>query len=119
MRLILIPLLFFLTDSCTTEKPKCEWESLFNGENLEGWEALPGGEWKVVDGSIAGFSPRAERKHGILLSKKQYSDFEVKLKYKAVKGNSGFYFRVKKINRRIGQNDSTATKCLYATKHSS
>ena len=39
--------------SCATAE-KSDWKPLFDGETLEGWEALPGGEWSVVDGAIAG-----------------------------------------------------------------
>lgn len=78
-----------------------QWESLFDGKTLKGWEALPGGEWKVEDGVIVGFQEKKEPLHGMLISKKTYSDFEIKLKYKAVKGNSGFYFRAKRVNHKV------------------
>lgn len=74
------------------------WQSLFNHKNLEGWDALPGGKWEVQQGIIIGTSPADEPLHGILLSDKVYDDFELKVIYKAIKGNSGVYFRVEKVN---------------------
>ncbi|MEZ6076935.1 MAG: DUF1080 domain-containing protein [Pirellulaceae bacterium] len=37
----------------------------------------------------------------MLLSQKQYGDFIVRLKYKSLKGNSGFYFRVQKVDSAV------------------
>ena len=73
--------------------------ALFNGKDLSGWTALPGGHWEVKDGVIVGTSAKSEKRHGMLLSDKQYSNFEVKLEYKALSGNSGFYFRTKRVKR--------------------
>lgn len=75
-----------------------DWQPLFNHENLEGWHALPGGKWEAQQGMIVGTSPADEPLHGILLSDKMYSDFKLKVVYKAMKGNSGVYFRVEKVD---------------------
>lgn len=85
-----------------TTSQTSNWELLFNHVNLEGWHALPGGEWTVEDGVIIGKSPIDEPLHGILLSDSIYTDFQLKVVYKAVKGNSGVYFRVEK----VGDSDS-------------
>ena len=77
------------------------WTSLFDGKTLNGWKAMPGGEWKVEDGSIVGKSPESEKRHGMLVSDKEYSDFKVRLKYKAISGNSGFYFRAEKVEHAV------------------
>ena len=74
---------------------------LFDGQSLKGWDALPGGTWTVVDGMIVGKQAATEKRHGILLSDKQYGDFEVRLKFKAIEGNSGFYFRVEKVDHAV------------------
>ena len=75
--------------------------SLFDGKTLDGWQVLPGGEWKVENGVIIGSQDKSERRHGMLLSDKTYTDFIVKLKYNSLKGNSGFYFRAKKVKSRV------------------
>ena len=78
--------------------------SLFDGKTLDGWEVLPGGDWKVENGKIIGSQDKTERRHGMLLSEKTYSDFIVRLKYKALKGNSGFYFRSKRVKSGVSVN---------------
>ena len=74
-----------------------EFKPLFDGKTLEGWTALPGGKWEVVDGAILGTSPKSERRHGILLSDRQFTDFVVKAKFRVHQGDSGFYFRAKRV----------------------
>jgi hypothetical protein len=74
---------------------------LFDGQTLDGWTPLPGGTWKVSDGAIVGSQDSSESRHGMLLSQKQYGDFIVRLKYKSLKGNSGFYFRVQKVDSAV------------------
>ncbi len=75
---------------------RSQWKPLFNGKDLSGWDVLPGGQWTVEDGKIHGTSTADERRHGILISEKPYADFAVRVKYKAIKGNSGLYFRTEK-----------------------
>ncbi|MCH2024275.1 MAG: DUF1080 domain-containing protein [Verrucomicrobiales bacterium] len=70
-----------------------EWKPIFDGKTLNGWRALPGGTWTVKDGTILGKSPREERRHGILLTEKQFKDFTVKANFRVNSGDSGFYFR--------------------------
>ncbi len=77
------------------------WVSLFDGSSLSGWTALPGGNWKVVDGTLVGTSPSDEQKHGILLSEKTFGDFVIQLKFKSLAGNSGFYFRSEKVDHAV------------------
>lgn len=79
-----------------------KWENLFNGKDLAGWHTIPGGEWKVQNGVIAGVSAAAEPRHGLLVSDKSYSDFEIEIEYKAVKGNSGLYFRCEEVKDAVG-----------------
>jgi hypothetical protein len=76
------------------ELPASKWQALLGGKSLAGWKKLGGGEWKVEGGVLRGTSSKAEPRHGILLTKKSYGDFAVTLKFRAVQGNSGLYFRV-------------------------
>ncbi len=69
---------------------------------LQRWHAIPGGEWKVEDGAIVGRSEKSDPRHGLLVTDKTYKDFEVKIKYKALKGNSGLYFRVDEVGGVVG-----------------
>jgi len=72
--------------------------SLFDGETLTGWKPLPGGKWTVVDGAIVGSQEKTEKRHGQLFSEKEYGNFVVRLKFKALEGNSDFYFRAKRVD---------------------
>jgi hypothetical protein len=88
-----------LQDNTLTPQEKSEgWQLLFNGENLDGFHRIPGGEWSVEDGVIVGTSPASEKRHGLLVTNDQYSDFTVKVEYKALEGNSGLYFRAEKVD---------------------
>ena len=77
---------------------------LFDGKTLNGWEILPGGQWKVEDGAIVGFQDKTERRHGMLLSEKTYTDFIVRMKYRSIKGNSGFYLRSERVKSGVSVN---------------
>lgn len=82
------------------EKPKegadggGKWTPLFDGKTLTGWHPIGQGEWKVQDGAIRGVN-KAANDFGHLVSDQSYTDFTVRMKYKTVAGNSGFYFRIK------------------------
>jgi hypothetical protein len=78
----------------TVSNAQEKWQNLFDGKTLNGWHALPGGSWKVENGILVGKSDQKEERHGILVSNKEYKNFEVEVVFKSVNGNSGFYFRV-------------------------
>jgi len=71
------------------------WKPLFDGKTLQGWHAVGGGKWQVSNGIIEGISSSGD-KHGLLVSDERYGDFTARLKFKALKGNSGFFFRLDK-----------------------
>jgi len=35
----------------------------FDGKTLDGWNALPGGTWSVIDGAIFGTQGYTEKRH--------------------------------------------------------
>lgn len=94
----------FLLATCSAFAAEADdgFVPLFDGKTLDGWHTLPGGKWEVVDGVIVGTSPKTERRHGQLVSDKQYADFTLRLKFKSVQGNSGLYFRVDKVDQPVG-----------------
>ncbi len=70
-----------------------EWESLFNGENLDGWFVRGEAEWWVQDGIMVG-----EGRMGHIYSDVTVTDFEMKGMYRITSeegaaSNSGVYFR--------------------------
>ena len=98
----LLSLLIALTGIASAEDKG--FVSLFDGKTLTGWHALPGGKWEVKEGVIVGTSDKAEKRHGLLATDKQYGDFTVRLKFRVVTGNSGFYFRSEKVKSAVGVN---------------
>ena len=70
------------------------WQPLWDGKTFNGWHIIGKGEWKIENGAIHATHVKTENEFGHLVTDKTYKDFTVRLKYKAVKGNSGLYFRV-------------------------
>ncbi|HZY84125.1 MAG TPA: family 16 glycoside hydrolase [Gemmataceae bacterium] len=76
-------------------------EPFFNGEDLFGWEGLPGywdakpGYWDVKASAIVGRPPPGRPAHTFLVSRKKYRDFDLKFeaRRKDGVGNSGVQFR--------------------------
>jgi hypothetical protein len=79
-----------------------KWIALFNGKTLEGWHAIPGGTWSVENGTIVGRSEKTDERHGLLVTDKSFRNFEVQIRYKAIKGNSGLYFRAEEVGGTVG-----------------
>jgi hypothetical protein len=79
-----------------------KWISLFDGKTLQGWHTIPGGEWKVQNRAIVGVSDKQDTRHGLLVTDKTFENFEVQVRYKAVTGNSGVYFRVEEVGGVVG-----------------
>jgi hypothetical protein len=77
------------------------WTPLFNGKDLAGWTALPGGDWRVKEGVIVGTSAKSEARHGQLLLDQPLKDFTLRLKFRSVTGNSGVYFRAERVNSAV------------------
>jgi hypothetical protein len=70
------------------------FKPLWNGKNLDQWHAIGKGDWRLEAGAIHGTHAKPEKAFGHLVTDKAYKDFTARFKYKALQGNSGFYFRV-------------------------
>lgn len=75
------------------------FKSLFNGKDLEGWTGNPK-LWSVEDGAITGITgddPENKLTHNTFLvyTGGSVDDFELRLKYRIEKGNSGIQYRSK------------------------
>ena len=68
------------------------WKPLFDGKTLKGWHAVGGGKWTVENGAIVGRA-NSDKLYGLLFSNDEYQDFTVRLKFKCLAGDSGFYIR--------------------------
>ena len=102
----LLTLFIFFTTilSAQSEKTKTgNWESLFNGKNLEGWEVKCQPQdkdiefWSVKNGVIECNSiGKPEHNYVWLMSEREFGDFDLQLKFQIFKsspGNSGVQFR--------------------------
>lgn len=72
-----------------------EWESLFDGKSLKDWDGNPA-FWSVRDGAITGQTTKENPTKGntfIIWRGGEVGDFELKLQYKIVGGNSGIQYR--------------------------
>ncbi len=72
------------------------WRPLWNGRDLEGWVARGGGSWKVEDGAIHGASTPGDDRVGFLVSDASFRDLTVRVRFRILKGNSGFFVRADK-----------------------
>jgi len=67
------------------------WENLFDGNSLDGWNAIGDGTWVMEEGVLHGYSGV---EGGFLVSEKAYKDFYLLTKFKIKKeDNSGIYIR--------------------------
>jgi 3-keto-disaccharide hydrolase len=71
-----------------------DWRPLWDGKTLNGWHIIGKGSWKIEDGAIHGTHAITEPEFSHLVTDRSYTNFTVRLKYKAIKGNSGLYFRI-------------------------
>ena len=87
-------LISFCVVVAATAFAKSNFKPLWDGKSLAGWHIIDKGEWKIEDGAIHGTHVKSEKSFGHLVTDKVYKNFDAKLKFKALKGNSGFYFRI-------------------------
>ncbi|MBM3840343.1 MAG: DUF1080 domain-containing protein [Verrucomicrobia bacterium] len=75
------------------------FKSLFNGKDLTGWEGNPD-LWSVKDGAITGVTkadPKLTHNTFLVYTGGNVDDFELRLSYRIVNGNSGIQYRSKVI----------------------
>ncbi len=70
-----------------------KWKPLFNGKTFEGWHPIGKGEWSIADGVITGRHAKAEKEFGHMVTDAVHRDFSVRLQFRSLEGDSGFYFR--------------------------
>jgi len=83
-------------DPATTE---AGFIPMFNGRDLTGWEGKPGW-WRVEDGAITSQSTPekpCDRAHYLMWRGGQPGDFDLRLEYRLVGGNSGIQFRSREL----------------------
>lgn len=75
------------------------FEPIFDGKTLKGWDGNPA-FWSVRDGAITGQTTAENPTKGntfIIWRDGEVGDFELKLEYKIIKGNSGIQYRSQEV----------------------
>jgi len=73
--------------------------SIFNGKDLTGWSGRPD-FWSVQDGAITGQTTKEKPTNGntfIIWKDGKLGDFELRLKFRIVGGNSGIQYRSREV----------------------
>src|SRR5258705_4899278 len=73
------------------------FKKLVNGKDLKGWEGNPA-FWSVKDGTITGQTTKENPAKGntfLIYTNGNVDDFELRLSYKIIGGNSGIQYRSK------------------------
>lgn len=70
------------------------WEPLWDGRTLHGWHPVGQGRWTIENGVLHGTHTRDQAEYGHLITERRFTNFTARLKFKALQGNSGFYFRI-------------------------
>ncbi|MFK7743050.1 MAG: DUF1080 domain-containing protein [Planctomycetota bacterium] len=73
------------------------FEPAFRSGSFAGWHTAPGGEWAWRGDVLVGTSSQSEKRHGLLISDATYGDFEARLSFRVLAGDSGFYFRLEEV----------------------
>ncbi len=90
--LLLLLCVWLLPHAVAAEEKKPTWNPLMDGKTLNGWHKVGQGEWTVEQGAFVGRADNT-RLYGLLVSDQKYKDFSVRLKFKCLSGDSGFYIR--------------------------
>lgn len=78
-----------VTDTST----QSDWNTLFNGKNLDNWKIYGTEKWYVDEGELVCESG-PDKEYGYLGTVDQYKDFELSLQFKQeAEGNSGVFIR--------------------------
>ena len=86
---------FVLSTTGFTASAQDGWESLFDGKTLNHWDGNPK-FWRVEDGTITGQTTAENPTQGntfLIYQGGEPGDFELKLEYKIIGGNSGIQYR--------------------------
>ena len=92
---ILCSMMFAMLGVAGSVQAQDGWETIFDGKTLDKWDGNPE-FWRVEDGTITGQTTEAKVTKGntfIIWRGGETADFELKLEYKIVNGNSGIQYR--------------------------
>lgn len=69
------------------------WKPIFDGKTTNGWKPVGGGKWTVEEGAFHATSVEGNTNVGYMMSAAPYKDVTARVRFKVVKGNSGFFLR--------------------------
>lgn len=87
----------FAPTAARAAEDEADFKPLFNGKDLEGWDGNPK-FWSVKDGAITGTTTKENPTQGntfLIWKDGQLDDFELRLEFKIIGGNSGIQYRSK------------------------
>jgi hypothetical protein len=92
LSLHVIGLFAFALGACSSMSSGSGWTVLFDGSNLDNWNAIGNANWRIADGSVVADS--GEKRQGYLVSKDSYTDFQVHAEFWVDDdANSGVFLR--------------------------
>jgi len=74
------------------------WKPVWDGKTMTGWKHAGGGTSEIVDGAFKVASKADDPRVAMVLSDQSFKDLTVRLQFKIVKGNSGFFVRTDPTN---------------------
>lgn len=69
------------------------WRPLWDGKSLNGWSSSPGATWSVEDGALHAISSVDDSRASLLSSNEKFRQVTARVRFKILKGNSGFFLR--------------------------
>ena len=85
----------------TAEEKEQGFKAIFDGKTLKGWEGNPK-LWSVKDGTISGQTTKDNPTRGntfLIWRESDVADFELRLSFRIVGGNSGIQYRSKEVSK--------------------
>ena len=78
--------------ACSSMSSGSGWVVLFDGSNLDNWNAIGNANWRIADGVVQADS--GDKRQGYLVSKNSYTDFQVRAEFWVDDdANSGVFIR--------------------------
>jgi hypothetical protein len=69
------------------------WKRVWDGRTLNGWTKTGGGAWTIEDGALRGVSIKGDERSGFVISDAAFQNLTTRLKFRILKGNSGYFVR--------------------------
>ena len=91
-RLLSLVVLALALGACSSMSSGPGWVVLFDGSNLDNWNAIGNANWRIADGAVIADS--GDKRQGYLVSKSSYADFQVRAEFWVDdEANSGVFLR--------------------------